>query len=157
MATFYKMTLCPTQDGYSVQHPFSINRMQLDGGSTRFRKGKKGLPSSVSVQWVVDKNGYDYLLAFYRLWESQTPRINPFLLDLIIDESALIEYSCFFSSGLALSSVNGPIRTVTASLEVSAKKPDAAVDEIIVLGVLDLVNPLEKLTNTDLPNALENL
>lgn len=157
MATFYKMTLCPTQDGYSVQHPFSINRMQLDGGATRFRKGKKGLPSSVSVQWVVDKNGYDYLLAFYRLWEAQTPKINPFLLDLIIDESALLEYSCFFSGGLVLSAVNGPIRTVTATLEVIAKKPDTTVDEIIILGVLDLINPLEELVNEDLPNAVGGL
>lgn len=157
MATFYKMTLCPLQDGYSVQHPFSINRMQLGGGASRFRKGKKGLPSLVNVQWTVDKNGYDYLLAFYRLWENQTPKINPFLLDLIIDESALTEYSCFFSSGLVLSAVNGPIRTVTATLEVSAKKPDYTVDELIVLGVLDLVNPLEELVNEDLPNAVGGL
>lgn len=157
MATFYKMTLCPTQDGYSVQHTFSINRMQLDGGATRFRKGKKGLPPSVNVQWVVDKNGYDYLLAFYRLWEAQTPKINPFLLDLIIDESALTEYSCFFSSGLVLSAVNGPIRTVTATLEVIAKKPDYNMDEVIVLGVSDLVNPLEELVNEDLPNAVGGL
>lgn len=154
MATFYKMALRPNQSGYSVQHPYAINRMQMDGGASRFRKGKKNLPSSVTLQWATSKNGYDYLVAFFKMWQDQYPAINSFLLDLIIDDSELMEYSCDFTSGLRLDQVAGHAYYISADIEATAKKRNNDQDEIIVLGVLDLLNPFEQLVNVDLPNAL---
>jgi len=157
MATFYKMALRPNQSGYSVQHPYAINRMQMDGGASRFRKGKKNAPALVTLQWMTDKNGYDYLKAFYELWQDQYPAINSFLLDLIIDDSELMEYSCDFTSGLRLDQVAGHAYYISADIEATAKKRNNVQDEAIILGVLDLLNPLEQLVNVDLPNALEVL
>ena len=157
MATFYKMALRPNQSGYSVQHPNAIERMQMAGGASRYRQGKKNLPSLVTLQWTTSKNGYDYLVAFFKVWQNQYPAINPFLLDLIIDDSELMEYSCRFTGGLQLDQIAGHAYYISAEIEATAKKRNNDVDEIILLGVLDLLNPLEQLVNVDLPNALEVL
>ena len=83
-------------------------------------KGKKNAPALVTLQWMTDKNGYDYLKAFYELWQDQYPAINSFLLDLIIDDSELMEYSCDFTSGLRLDQVAG-IYYISADIEVLLK------------------------------------
>lgn len=153
MATIYKMDLCPNQDGYSVQHGYGIIRQQLEGGASRFRKNKKNVPSIVNVSWLVEKDGYDYLKAFYEIWQNQD---EAFLLDLIIDDAELLEYSCNFTGGIVLNSVLGYSYRVSAELEAKTKKRNPDQDEIIILGVLDLVNPLEELVNEDLANALED-
>ena len=157
MATFYKMALRPNQSGYSVQHSYPIDRMQMGGGASRLRKGKKNLPLLVTLQWLTDKAGYDYLKAFYELWLNQSPAINPFLIDLIIDYGDLLEYSCIFTDGIRLDQVAGHAYYISANIEAKAKKRNNDQDEVIILGVLDLLNPLEQLVNVDLPNALEVL
>lgn len=154
MATFYKMTLCPNQSGYSGTVNYGKLRIQLEGGRSRFRQEYRNQANTVNVSWMTDKNGYDYLVAFRSLYSKQS---NPFLIDLILDDSELVEYKADFIGALNLTKVEGLSYTVTTELEVSAKRRSNDSDEVIVLGVLDLVNPLEKLVNVDLPNALENL
>jgi hypothetical protein len=157
MATFYKMDLCPEQTGYTVASPYAITRMNTEGGGSRYRVGKKNQPSTVTVQWITDDIGYNYLKAFYEAWQSQRPRINPFLLDLIIDYSGLDEYQCWFVGGLQLTAVSGMAYYVSATLEATARKRDSGMDEVILLGVLNYTNILESLVNKALPDATENL
>lgn len=155
--TIYKMAELPDQQGYSVSHPYSINRLSSENGGNRYRVGKKNLPTLVNVQWTLNRNGYNYIKAFYELWRTQAPKIEPFVAELIIDYADLVEYQCFFTGGIQLVSTQGNAFTVSASLEVRPYIRDKDVDDLIYLGVLDLVNPLEYLVNTQLPDAAENL
>lgn len=150
----YKMKLCPQQSGYSVAHGF--NRVIQDTGyMPRSRVAVKRQGHQVPVTWLTDKNGYDYLVAFFNLQQNSNEEY--FLLDLIVDSADLQEYRCMFRSGIQLTQVSGKAFWVSAELYVRAKKRSDEQDEIIELGVLDLINPLEKLVNEDLPNALEGL
>lgn len=150
----YKMKLCPQQSGYSVVHGF--NRVIQDTGyMPRSRVAVKRQGHQVPVTWLTDKNGYDYLVAFFNLQQNSNEEY--FLLDLIVDSADLQEYRCMFRSGIQLTQVSGKAFWVSAELYVRAKKRNSDQDEVIELGVLDLINPLEKLVNEDLPNALEGL
>lgn len=157
--TIYKLAITPNQDGYGVQRGTNFNEIQTGSGNTRIRRTSKNADHIVTVNWTTDKNGYDALQAFYRLWESQSPKIEYFLLDLIIDTAELLEYKCYFTAGGApnLVGVSGFCYQVSAQLRVRPKIGNKEVDEIIILGVLDLVNPLERLANQQLPDALENM
>lgn len=157
--TIYKLDMCPEQSGYSVQRGTNFNEIQTGAGNTRIRRTSKNAEHIVTVNWTTDKNGYDFLQAFYRLWESQSPKIEHFVLDLIIDKADLLEYKCYFTAGGApnLTSVSGFCYKVSAQLRVRPKVASKESDEMIILGVLDLTNILEQLANQDLPDALENM
>ena len=68
-------------------------------------------------------------------------------------------YRCYFVAGGApnLVSVSGFCYKVSAQLRVRPKISNKDQDEMIVLGVFDLVNILAQLVNEDLPNATEGL
>lgn len=154
MTTFYKLEICPSQTGYSASINYGKNRIQLDGGASRYRQEYRKNSHSVSLTWVTNKFGYNSLVAFASLWSKQN---EPFLIDLIIDSPELIQYKCWFKDGLNLTKVEGLSYTLTADVEVQAYARNSEEDEIIVIGSLGIFEPLEKLVNTDLPNALEVL
>lgn len=152
---------CINQQGYSVQLGNGVIGQQLDGGAPRYRKDIKNASHTVNVNWVVDETDYQYLMAFYAVW-ADNPSM-PFVVKLIIDEPILSEYNCSFILPINLDNKNGNAYTVSSQLSVKAKPRNKAMDELIV-GVRDsggdlteLVNPLEKLANEDLPDALENV
>lgn len=152
---------CPNQQGYSVQIGNGVIGQQLDGGLPRFRTDIKNPAHTVAVNWVVDAADYQYLLAFYYVWARNPSQ--PFKADLIIDNAPLEEYQCFFASPIQLDSKNGNAFMVSAQFVVKAKPRNTVMDDSIV-GVRDgggdlteLVTPLEKLANEDLPDALENV
>lgn len=157
--TIYKLDMCPDQAGYGVQRGTNYNEIQTGAGNTRIRRTSKNAEHIVTVSWTTDKNGYNFLQAFYRLWESQSPKIEHFVLDLVIDDAELQEYECYFVAGSApnLTSVLGFCYKVSAQLRVRPTKPNKEQDELIVLQIDKLVNLLEKLANVHLPDALENL
>lgn len=154
-----RLKYCVTQSGYSAKLGNGVISQKLDGGASRYRRSLKNPSHSVSVQWVVGEAGYQYLMAFYRVW-----RRNPnqaFLAKLVIDDTPAQDYQCYFADSPALSSKQGLIFTVSAQLEVKPLKEDETFDDFIVSvaddsnGALwDWVNPLDELVNIDLPNAL---
>lgn len=157
--TIYKLDLPPNQDSYSVQRGTNFAEIQTGAGNTRIRRTSKNAEHRLNLTWTVDRNGYDLLQAFYRLWESQEPKIEYFLLDLILDSSELQAYKCYFVAGGApnLTGVHGNAFTVSAQVRARAKPSNKEVDEVVSIGVLDLVNPLEILVNKKLADATENL
>lgn len=153
----YKLDIAPTQSGYAVQRGVNFAQIQTEAGNTRIRRNRKNAEHIVSLQWTVDKNGYDALQAFYRLWELQEPIIQHFEMDLILDFAQLLSYRCWFTSPPNLSSVQGNAYSVSAQIRCRPKSSNVDQDELIILGVLELTNPLEVLVNKKLPDALEGL
>lgn len=119
----YKLMLPPDEESYSVeQSAESVTRVQLDGGAGRYRQVLFGVSDIVTVSWVCDENEYDYLRALYR---GTKEGALPFLADLIIDKSELMEYTCHFvPKSFKLDSVKGLAYNVSASLEVTPVADD---------------------------------
>lgn len=157
-----RLKYCVTQSGYSAKLGDGVISQRLDGGASRYRRSLKNPSHSVSVQWVIQEAGYQYLMAFYRVWRRKPNQ--PFLAKLVIDDAPAQDYQCFFTESPTLSSKQGLVFTVTATLEVKPLIEDEAMDDVIVEygnesddDLSSLFNPLEQLVNEDLPNALEKI
>lgn len=161
MAELNRMMYCTTQSGYSAQIGDGVITQQLDGGAPRFRRALKGTVHSAAVQWVVQSAGYQYLMAFYRVWARNPSQ--PFLCKLCIDDAPVQDYECYFSGSPKLAGKEGSVFTVTATLIVKPLQTEDALDDLLVAAgnqnqdLSVLINPLEELVNTDLPNAMEGI
>lgn len=151
-----KLAYCVQQSGYTVNHGNNVIVQELEGGPSRYRKSRKRSSHIVSVNWVVKKQGYDYLVAFFNVWQ-MNPAM-PFLAMLIIDDAELAEYKCAFQSTISLDSKDGGIFKVSATFEVQAKLRNIDDDLMLVLlGNNDLTEmylDIEKIPNIWLPNAV---
>lgn len=157
MIELNRLAYCVRQSGYTVEFGNNVITQKLEGGPSRYRIDSKNNVHLVNSTWAVNKRGYQYLMAFFHVWQRNPSQ--PFLAELIIDNAELEQYECFFSNGgFRLDSKNGRIYTVSAMLEVAAKPRDDAFDDaIVMLGnsqAFNVLNPLEKLVNEDFPNAL---
>lgn len=158
-----RLKYCVTQSGYTAKVGDGVISQRLDGGASRYRRSLKNVSHTVNVQWVIKSGGYQYLMAFYRVWR-RTPS-QPFLARLIIDDGEAEDYQCFFVDSPTLSAKEGSVYTVTAQFEVKPQPEDEGMDDFIVEvgndggsdGLWDWVNPLEELVNEDLPNAMEGI
>ncbi|ETR94454.1 hypothetical protein M211_2180 [Acinetobacter lactucae] len=152
---------CSTQEGYSASLKSGVISQELDGGAPRYRRGLKNGYHTVNVQWKVFDVGFQYLDAFYNVWcETPGQRFNA---SLRVNGPEFKPYECYFvPDSFQLTSMQGPVYTVTAQLRV---KPivDSELNHIIVetgngnQDLASIVNPLEKLVNEDLPNAMEGI
>lgn len=154
----HKMKYCSTQTGYSAQVGDGVIAQELDGGAPRYRRAVRGTYHSASVEWVVREVGFQYLMAFYRVWTRNPSQ--PFLAQLCIDNAPVENYQCHFDGAPSINSKQADVFTVSASLRVKPLTVNSEMDDLIV-GTVDygedlasLVNPLEELVNEDLPNAL---
>lgn len=153
-----RMKYCSTQQGYTANIGDGVISQILEGGADRYRRALKGVMHSVASRWVVKKAGYQYLMAFYRVW-ARNPN-QPFIAKLCVDNAEVEDYECFFNGAPTLTEKNGNIFIVTATLKVKPLPVNDAMDDLIVeVGnagedLASLLNPLEKLVNEDLPSAL---
>lgn len=159
MSSLNKMKFPPLMSGFSVDVGSDVIVQQLDGGSPRFRKIYNGTPHNVNVSWKLKFGDYQYLMAFYRVWQ-RTPS-KPFLIDIAIDDSEIKEYKAFFAPGsFKLVSKNGNLFNVSAQIIVIKANINKDMDDLIVaLGNEDIEftsikNPLDELVNQKLPDAL---
>ena len=155
----HKLKYCPLQSGYTAQIGDGVISQELDGGAPRFRRALKSTYHTVNVQWVVKEAGYQYLMAFYRVWARNPSQ--RFLAKLCVDNATVEDYQCYFSGPPSLTSKEANIYTVSATLRVKPLNVDKDLDDVIVefgsngVDLGDIVNPLDELVNIDLPNALE--
>lgn len=159
MIDMNRLVLKPTAAGYSAQIGLSVLMQQLEGGAPRFERNILGVSHTVSVAWTTDAGGYQYLLAFYRVWERNPSQ--PFLMGLIIEDHQMQDYECqFLPNSLLLSSKTGGVFNVSAQITAKALAADEIFDQAIVdawdSGANDWTGQLDQLTNSDLPDALEN-
>jgi hypothetical protein len=158
--TMRKLMVTPSQASYSAQLGSEVLQAQVAGGPSRRRRDFIGAPTYVSVTWLLPGSGFQYLEAFYR-----TATVNgtdPFLIDLVIDDASLEEYTAMFVPGsYMINGVQGDATSVSAQLEVEAKVPDADLDNAI-LDLYELYGDemstwfeaLAVLVNVTLPAAL---
>lgn len=161
MAELNRMMYCVTQSGYSVQIGDGVIVQQLDGGAPRFRRTLKGTVHTAAVQWIVQSAGYQYLMAFYRVWARNPSQ--PFLCKLCIDDAPVQDYQCYFSGSPKLTSKEADVFTVGATLIVKPLETSDEIDDLIVAvgnqdqNLSSMFNPFEELVNQDLPNAMQNV
>ena len=77
-----RLKYCVTQSGYTAKVGDGVISQKLDGGAST--SSLKNVSHTANVQWVVGEGGYQYLMAFYRVWR-RTPS-QPFIARLIIDD-----------------------------------------------------------------------
>lgn len=156
-----RMMYCSTQEGYSANIGDGVMSQILDGGADRYRRSLKGVVHTVSSRWVVQESGYQYLMAFYRVWARNPSQ--PFIAKLCVDNAPVEDYECFFNGAPTLSSKEADVYTVTATLKVKPLPVDEDMDDLIVevgnngVDLASLLNPLEVLVNEKLADALEDL
>lgn len=84
------------------------------------------------------------------------------LVEMFLDDPVVQKYECLFvPDSLRLTSKNGAIYNVSVQFSVKPLKVNEAADDAIVMlvnnSISGIADPLEKLVNDDLPEALENL
>lgn len=155
-----KLQVLPSQSGYSAELAENTRRAQLEGGPSRTRLDFVGGVATVSASWNLPMAGFTYLQAFYRTATQQASE--EFLVDLILDEAPLREYTAKFIPGSwRITNVRGGTTTVAAALEVKPLPVDEATDEAVmdayeVYGedVTSVFDALERLVNFTAPAAI---
>lgn len=155
-----RLMLPPTEAGYTATFGGGVISQKLQGGASRFEVDVLGASHMLSLSWLTDRAGYQYLMAFYRLWQVNPSQ--PFIAELIIDDHQLQEYEChFMPDTMTLVGVQGLSYSVSAQIEAEAITPDIVFDQAIVdaweSGMGVGMPELERLVNVDLPDALENV
>lgn len=155
-----RLMLPPTEAGYTATFGGGVISQKLQGGASRFEVDVLGASHMLSLSWLTDRAGYQYLMAFYRLWQRNPSQ--HFLARLIIDDHQLQDYEChFMPDTMNLTAIAGLSYSVSAQIEARAKTPDYDFDQSLVdaweSGMGDGVPELEQLVNVDLPDALENV
>lgn len=127
-----KLRLDPSQESHSVAFGNEVIATTLAGGKSRFRRDQLGAIALVPVEWYLTASQYDYIMAFYRVRTAHGSL--SFTLDLILDGSALAEYTAYFVPGtLKLAEVRGSVYIVSAQLEVLPRAENAAADLGLVI------------------------
>lgn len=154
----YKLVTPPDSSGYSVTPGSEVIGTKLDGGASRTRVDILNAASTVTCQWTVGPDEYEYLRMFYSL--NVYNGGEQFLIDLILDSAALIEYKAkFIPDTWKLVSQSGLQYVVSCNLEIEAIVQDYEYIQAIVMLVSQygsmqeaktVLNLLEKLVNYDL-------
>lgn len=111
-----KFLITPTASGYSANFGDEVVRTALDGGAGRYRADVLQSSAMVECNWVFTANQFDYFSAFYRLHKKGAV---PFEIDLIVDESELVERVVNIVPGsYQLTGQSGGNYYVKATLEV---------------------------------------
>lgn len=155
-----KLSIPPNQSGYAVTNGSGVKRTELDGGSGRYRRDILNQASLVNCSWTINRDDYDYLMAFFRINERDGGA--GFLIDLILDNWQPTEYVAHVVPGSwGLGSQAGTGYTINAQLEVEPIQPDYEYDQSIIDSVeafggireaIEAFNLLHKLVHHDLPN-----
>lgn len=126
------LLLRPDNSSYGFRPGQEVIGIALDGGKAFYRRDKVNATSTVNVQWVLTREEYSYLWAFYR--SELLDGSLSFYMDLITDRDTVERHLCHFAPNTVPTLVEqkGLAYTVTASLEVEKSFEDPARNVIIV-------------------------
>lgn len=126
-----KLVLRPENSSYTVKDGVEVASTALDGGASRRRLDQLGSVYSVNASFVLNSNQYQYLRSFYKTVTASGSL--PFLIDLIINEPDLTEYTAYFVEGsLQLQYQKGLTYSASCSFEVLPNPIDAEFDQSFV-------------------------
>lgn len=144
-----KLLLLPEQASYNFNPKNEVVSIDLEGGLSRSRKDVLGASAFVDCRWFLTSEQYQYFKAFYNL--SAGRGALPFLIDLLLDQPFLEEFTAkFVADSFEMSDPRGLSFQVSAQLEVTPII-DEAFDEIILDSYINgsFLDELEKLVNVD--------
>lgn len=154
-----RLLLRPNSEDYSQEEGAEVIRVELDGGTGRYRRDKIGATRRCNVSWTMNPTQYQYWRAF---WHTATKRgALPFLCDLVgEDGTGPTPYVCYFVPGsVQMPAQQGLTYSQSATLEV---KPNPVDDEqnLSIMAVFatgtdsDVFWDLGRLVNVVAPEAL---
>lgn len=154
-----KIKISPAEEGYQVAYQPQATVAVLEGGPSRYRRDLLGARNKVSVEWYVDRDGYDYMMAFYRA--ATLSGAASFTLDLFVDYAELATYEAWISPGtFQLNRIIGDAYVFGAELEVPSLPWDPVLDAAILDGYEELQGNddliyllLNQLVNEHLPEV----
>lgn len=161
-----KFNYTPNSAFYTARDGNTVVGTELDGGLGRYRQDQLNASHKVQCQWVLEsKEDFRLWRYFYR--GVALSGASRFLMDLVIDDGEIEEFTCNFVPGTySLDSINGPVHTVSSEIEVKPNALDAEYYAAIwmldsqygdELTAQDTLNQLEILVNIDFPNSLGNI
>lgn len=126
-----KLLLIPSQSGFAAQAPEDAKRIELDGGTGRYRRDFIGKTSMVNVQFWCNASKFNYFWAFYR---SETSRGGlPFTLDMILESATITTYTAYFVPGSIRSQAfSADYYNITCQLEVVPLAENSSADDAII-------------------------
>jgi len=122
----------PTIVGHSVEFGNNVISIEMDGGAARYRLDKIGSTHKVSVQWMLEEQAYNYLMAFYRT-EIDYGSL-PFTLAIkSVEGASSATYTARIIPGtLRLSAFLNTLYQVNATLEVTPLTINEGADQALI-------------------------
>lgn len=112
-----KLNLIPEKISYQISFKEDSKSTSLNGGYSIFSKYILNSSKIIDIQFILTEFEYDYFRSFYRTISHNA--CSPFTMDLILDSSSLIEYTCYFIPGsVKLTKIEGKLFYVSAQIEV---------------------------------------
>jgi hypothetical protein len=157
----YRLILRPDTSSYTATDGQEVVSVQLEGGAGKYRRDILGASAKVTATWILDREAYRYMRAFY---QTMNKGALPFLLELILDDPEPTEYEAHFVPGtMSLQSQSGNAYTITAELEVVPQPADEDYDALLVILASEygsyspgqsLFATLQTFVNTNLPDTI---
>lgn len=154
-----KMILCPLRDSYSPNLGSDVITTQYANGMPRQRLDGVGRPHQTPVSFRHKAQHQEYILAFWRVY-----RAKAFAMRLILDGTDLAWYECRFIGEPSILAIGNNIFEFSIGLVCRPKPLDLEQDKVFIElyeqtggDISSFTNPLEKLVNEDLPDALGSL
>lgn len=128
-----KLQLLPAREGYSfADDSGAVIRAKVSAGPSFQRLDMIGGPAEVNVTFRMTGAEYDYWRAFHR--STIAVGSEPFLLDLILDQSTLTEHQVKIIPGsLRMGGVSGDRHVVEMRLEAQLADSDPDYDAALVM------------------------
>ena len=154
--------LCPLQADYNPKPANGLLEQALLGGFARQRVNFINNAHEASVSVLLNNEAkQQYFWAFWRRHTLHAP--SPFAWRLIFDDMHAKNYTCqFVADSLSVGERDGVVYKVSFRVRAKPMPPNADFDNTILhfwdKGENDeFFNYLEKLVNTDLPNATRGI
>ncbi len=126
-----KLNLAAPQEGYSVDDGEAVRRAKMSAGLSRIRLDHLDAAQEVDVTLVMSDSEFNYWRSFHRAILVRGSL--PFLLDLMIDDSDVSEYTVQIIPGTMQETVRGHAHFVQLRLEVEASEANMEYDETLVM------------------------
>lgn len=154
-----KLNLTPNQSNYSFTDNIETLQSSHAGGFSRYQKDLQSSAYKLNLEFTLDGIQYEYFLNFYNV--ETNFGVSSFTMDLILDTSSLLEYTCYFIPGtIKLNKIEG--RTYSINFEIEVIPYEISQEEEDLVYVFDGFTPnssdnldiINKIINTDIPDAI---
>ncbi len=123
------LDLCPQQASYNLAFGDNTTAAKYEMGNSKLEQYKQNTPDVVSTSFILQPVDYNYLLAFYRIWQRQP---KPFIAKLMIDQRPLQQYKCQLIPKTMQMRKNGNLFNMSMQLQVKRNIHSSAADQALI-------------------------